>query len=131
MDLFEGIVIEESLTNPEVLKRLQVVSTRVSKVTPDHRTPWLTQWTLHTVTALPDEVASIADELSRALDSAHPSSWYADFKSDSLHYIVFPSKVFVIDRNDANQYRHATEYGISIGITAQQVDFEPHMKKAI
>jgi hypothetical protein len=62
MDLFEGIVIEESLTNPEVLKRLQVVSTRVSKVTPDHRTPWLTQWTLHTVTALPDEVASIADE---------------------------------------------------------------------
>jgi hypothetical protein len=131
MEIFQGELIEESLANPEILKRCQIVSTRVSLVTPEHQTPWLKQWTLHTIAVSADRADDLATELSRSLDTSHSGSWYVDFKSENQHYVIYPSKVFLIDRTNADQYRRATEYGISLGIPEQQVDFEPHMRKAI
>jgi len=131
METFHGEIIEESLTNPSILRRFQIVSTRVSQVTPQHRTPWLSQWTLHTVAVPADIAEQIAAELSQALDPTHPSSWYVDFKSEARHFVIYPNKVFSIDRYSPEQYQRATEYGISLGIPEQQVDFAPHMKKAI
>jgi hypothetical protein len=131
MEIFEGVIIEESLTTAAILARCKIVSTRVSVVTEEHQTPWLKQWTLHTVSVPADAAGELASDMSRSLDTTHPGSWYADFKSDTHHYVVYPNKVFLIDRSDSEQYRRATEYGISIGIPEHQVDFEPHMKKAI
>jgi hypothetical protein len=131
MEIFQGELIEESLANPEILKQCNIVSTRVSLVTPEHQTPWLKQWTLHTIVVPADKAADLAGELSRSLDTSHIGSWYVDFKSENQHYVIYPDKVFLIDRSDADQYRRATEYGIGLGIPEQQVDFEPHMRKAI
>ena len=124
------MIIEESLTNLEVLKHCKIVSTRVSIVTQEHQTPWLKQWTMHTVSVSAEKADELATELSNSLHSL-PGNWYADFKSENRHYVVYPNRVFLIDRSDSEQYRRATEYGMSIGIPAHQVDFEPHMRKAI
>jgi hypothetical protein len=125
---FTGTIIEESLEKPAVLKKLKVTRTEVEKVTAEHRTPWIRQWTIPAVEVPENQASKIAKELSRSLDSKH--AWYADFKNDTHHYIIFYGKVFYIDRTSKEQYGRARAYGISLGIPEHQVDFEKEAKKA-
>jgi hypothetical protein len=122
---FTGVIIEESLTDTKVLKKLKIVKTEVEKTTPEHKSS-AKQWTLHTVEIPENQVSKVAKELSKALEKEH--GWYADFKNDTHHYIVFSGRVFYIDRTSRAQYDRARAYGISIGIPEDQVDFEKEVK---
>ena len=62
----------------------------------EHKTPWLKQWTLHKVEIEENQAEDVAKNLSESLDSKH-SSWYADFKNDSFHYVIFYKKIFKVD----------------------------------
>lgn len=126
-DTFNGIIIEESLTDTSALNGVNIISTKVEPVTEKHKTPWVKQWTLHTVEIADDKAAEVADKISKTLDKDH--DWYADFKTETEHYVIYTGKVFhIIDRTDRKQYDEATAYGISIGIPDYQVDFSPHLK---
>lgn len=128
---YKGSIIEESLENKEILKKINITSTRVEKVTEEHETPWLTQWTIHVVEIPENEVKTIAEELSKCLDSGHGGSWYADFKNDTHHYIIFRDKFFNIDRKSKKQYDEAERYGISLGIPERQlINYEGEYKDA-
>lgn len=120
---FVGVIIEESLENNSILKKVKIVKTKIEKVTEKHKTPWIKKWTLHTIEIPENQAKIIAKKLSKSLDSKH--AWYADFKNDTNHYIIFRNKVFYIDRSSKEQYDKAKEYGISLGIPAYQVDFHP------
>lgn len=124
---FKGVIIEESLTDKSVLSKLSIESTKVEKVTMKHKTPWLKQWTLHTVSIHSDKAVETAQLLSISLDYSRGSAWYADFKNEKLHYIIFKDKVFKVDRSKKEQYQAATDYGISLGIPGYQVDFAPNV----
>jgi hypothetical protein len=124
--LFFGVVIAESLEDRAVLQRLNITSTKVETVTPKHQTPWVRQWTLHTVEISEADAPAIASQISQSLDSRHP--WYADFKSATHHYIIFRGKVFLVERTSKEQYDAARRYGISLGIPEYQVDFHPDMQ---
>ncbi len=125
-DSFIGVIIEESLEDKNILKKIKIIQTKVEKVTEKHQTPWIEQWTLHTVEISKAKVDKIAEEISKCLDSEH--DWYADFKTDKIHYIIFRNKVFKIDRTSKKQYDRAKKYGISLGIPEYQVDFKPIKK---
>lgn len=127
MKNFQGVIIEESLVNKDVLKKVKIISTKVEKVVEEHKTPWLSQWTLHTIEIPENEAQTIAEEISKWLDSSHNSSWYADFKNDTYHYIIFRDKIFYVDRKNKKQYDEAKRYGISLGIPEYQVDFHPEV----
>ncbi|MFH1392775.1 MAG: hypothetical protein ABIG73_00080 [Patescibacteria group bacterium] len=129
MKNYKGVIIEESLENTGVLKEVKILETEVEPVTNEHETPWLKQWTLHTVEIPEDKAEAIAEEISHALDRGHGGSWYADFKNDETHFIIFRDKVFKIDRKNKEQYNEAKEYGISLGIPEHQVDFHPDIKE--
>jgi len=85
-DKFIGVIIEESLENKSILKNIKIVKTDIEKVTKEHQTHWIKQWTLHTVEIPEKKVKIIAKELSKDLDSQH--NWYADFKNKIYHYII-------------------------------------------
>lgn len=127
MEIFTGTIIEESLENKSVLDKVKIISTKVELVTARHKTPWVKQWTLHAVEVDPAQAEEIAMELSKTLDSKH--SWYADFKNESTHYVIYRNKVFNIDRTKMGEYNEATKYGISIGTPDYQVDFEDSIPK--
>ena len=127
MDNYKGVIIEESLGNKDVLKKVKIVSTKVEKVTDEHQTPWLSRWTLRTVEVPENEAQTIAEKISKSLDYSHDSSWYADYKSDTHHYVIFRDKIFYIDRKSKEQYDKAKRYGISLGIPEYQVDFHPEV----
>ncbi len=127
MTNFNGVIIEESLENKDVLQKVKIIETKVEEVTKKHKTPWIKQWTLHTVEILENQADKIADDLSNSLDSKR--DWYADFKNDKFHYIIFRNKVFKIDRSKPEQYQDVTKYGVSLGIPDYQLDFSPHIKE--
>ena len=120
---FIGVIIEESLEKKDVLKKVKILKTKVEQVTKKHKTPWIKQWTLHTIEIPKNQANIIAQELSKSLDSKH--NWYADFKNDTHHFIIFRNKIFYIDRRSKEQYDQAKQYGISLGIPEYQVDFHP------
>lgn len=124
MNNYQGVIIEESLADKDALKKVKIISTKIEKVTEKHKTPWLLQWTLHTVEIPENEAQKIAGEISQSLDPKHGGSWYADFKNDTNHYIIFRNKIFLIDAHSQEQYDQARQYGLSLGIPEYQVDFK-------
>ena len=127
MTNFNGVIIEESLENKDVLQKVKIIKTKVEEVTEEHKTPWIKQWTLHTVEILENQADEIAEDLSKSLDSEH--DWYADFKNDKFHYVIFRNKVFKVDRSKPEQYDEVVKYGLSLGIPDYQLDFTPHIKE--
>ena len=122
-----GVIIEESLEDKSVLDDVKIVETEVEPVTEKHKTPWINQWTLHTVEIPKNQADSVAEKISQALDREH--SWYADFKNNPFHYIIFRDKAFKVDRSKKEQYDEVIIYGISLGIPDYQLDFSPQIKE--
>ena len=46
MKNFNGVIIEESLENKDVLRKVKILKTDIEPVTEGHKTPWVKQWTL-------------------------------------------------------------------------------------
>lgn len=124
---YQGVIIEESLENKKMLEKVKILNTEIEEIMENHKTPWINQWTLHTVEIPESEAEKIAEEISKSLDREH--NWYADFKNDGVHFIIFRGKIFKVDRTSKKQYDEAKKYGISIGIPDYQVDFSPDIKK--
>lgn len=124
---YKGVIIEESLQDISAIKEFKVLETKVEPITPAHKTPWLTQWTLHTIDIPEKKAEEIAVGISKLFDKEHPD-WYADYKNDKYHFIIFAGKVFRVELANPTLYKDAKEYGISIGIPEYQVDFAPEDK---
>ena len=123
---YKGVIIEESLENTGVLKDVEILETKIEKVTEEHKTTWLTQWTLHTVEISEETADSIAEKLSTDLEKEH--NWYADYKNNKYHYIIYRGKIFKVDLKNPVLYEEAKQYGIALGIPEYQVDFAPDDK---
>jgi hypothetical protein len=123
---YRGDIIEESLADKAVLQNVTVVSTRVETVTPKHETPWLMRWTLHTIEVSGADAEATATLLSKVFDTSH-TNWYIDFKNDQTHYVIFPNKVFRVDRARPEQYKPVVSYGTKLGIPRHQLDFSPEI----
>lgn len=119
MNKYKGAIIEESLENGDILKKVNIISTRVEKVTDEHQTPWLSQWTLDTIEVDESEADNLAEKLSKALDPEH--GWYIDYRNDKYHFIIFKDKVFKLDRSKKSDYDEMIKYGLSIGTPDYQL----------
>lgn len=124
---YRGVIIEESLVDESALKDVHIVGTKVEQVTEKHKTPWVKQWTLHAVEISEDKADAIAEKIAQALDPEH--AWYADFKNNNLHYVIFRNRVFRVPRRSKEKYDEAKQYGLSLGIPEYQVDFAPDVKE--
>lgn len=123
---YDGVIIEESLSDKSILSEVKILKTKIEQVVEKHKTPWVKQWTLHAVEIQEDKAQEVAEKLSLALDSEHP--WYADFKNETTHFIIFKGKIFRVDRTSKEQYDEVSNYGISLGIPSYQVNFHPQIK---
>lgn len=130
MTNFSGVIIEESLENKEILKKVKITSKKkIGLVAEKHKTPWLSRWTLLTIEVPENKAREIAEEISKSLDRNHSGSWYADFKNNTHHYIIFRDKIFCVDRKNQEQYDGVKHYGASLGIPKYQLDF--HTEKSV
>jgi len=125
MKNFKGVIIEEGLKNKDVLQKVKIIRTDIEQVIEKHKTPWIKQWILHTVEVFEDKADDIAKELSKSLDSEH--NWYADYKNDYVHYVVFCNKVFKVDRSKIEEYKEVVKYGLSLDIPDYQLGFVKYL----
>lgn len=116
---YKGVIIEESLSDKEILKELNIISKTVEEVTDEHQTPWILQWTLDTIEIEDNKADDLAEKLSKALDPEH--NWYADYRNDKFHYVVFKNKVFKLDRSKKADYEEMIKYGIAHGTPDYQL----------
>ena len=117
---YKGVIIEESLGYKSVLSKVKIIETKVEPITSEHKTPWIKQWTLHTVEIPEEKSDEIAMDISKSLDNEH-TSWYADYKNEKYHYIIYSGKVFKVDLQNPVLYKTAKECGLSIGIPEYQL----------
>ncbi|MFH0749443.1 MAG: hypothetical protein V1917_00835 [Candidatus Gottesmanbacteria bacterium] len=123
---YKGIIIEESLQNTDLLDDIKIISTKVEEVTPSHKTPWLKKWTLHTVEISETSAGEIAAKLSSSLDAEH--EWYADYKNENYHFVIFRGKVFKVNRHNPKEYDAVKDYGVNLGIPDYQLTFSSEVK---
>lgn len=121
MNDFKGVIIEESLRSKETLKSIQILSTKVEEVTPEHKTPWLIKWTLHTVEIPQERIDRIPNELKDSLEKNHP--WYIHLWNESELVVLYHNKIFKFTHNDKEKRVKAIRYGVSLGIPEYQLDF--------
>jgi hypothetical protein len=105
--MLHGTIIENSLKDKSILKQVKIVKT------------WQDDdWILHDV-LIGEESAR---EFGRYLNDG---PWYVHFwkegKDDIL--VVFKDKIFTIKHSDKSTWQEAIDYGKSIGIPAEQLDF--------
>lgn len=124
---YQGVIIEESLRDKDILGSVKILETNVESVTGKHKTPYLKQWTLHTVEIHEDQADEFAEKVSKSFEQQH-NDWYADYKNDKYHYIIYPDKIFKVNLDKPDEYLKAQRYGISLGIPDYQVNFGPDGK---
>ncbi len=120
---YRGVIIEESLTDLDIFKDVEIIETNVVPVSARHGTPWIREWTKRTVEVPEADIGAFTERLSKAIDAAHAGSWYADLKNDEYHYIVFSDKVFQVPVGHPEEYAEVVAYGLSLGIPREQLDF--------
>ena len=122
--MYTGTIIQESLVDQLILDKLHVTRTVVEEATPRHNTPWVKAWILHTVEIEEEDADKWAEWLSKNIDNSHDHPWYVDYKNEKYHYVIFPGKIFKIERKNKEQNKKAVNYGLAVGIPEYQLDWE-------
>ena len=107
MSDYTGIIVAESLIDKSALNNLEVIKSEVS--------PNL-GWHLFTVKGSEEQV----NGLSKNIES---SKWYMHFWRERDVIAVFKDRVFRFNYDDKKSWEPAVEYGLSIGIPKEQLDF--------
>jgi hypothetical protein len=105
--MLQGTIVENSLTDPAILKELSIL-----KSWPDGK------WNLHQVSLNREEALKLAGHIAGG-------PWYMHFwepgKDDVL--VVFKDKTFDLKHSDKSTWQGAIAHGKSIGIPDKQLDF--------
>jgi len=124
---YTGTIIEESLTDPYVLRGVKIVDTIVELVTPEHKMKWAKVLTIRIVEIPPYRVEAFAEKISESMNPKYP--WQADFRNNLVHFIIFPRKVFRVNRFSRIQYDEAKKYGRKIGVPEIGLDYPSDLKE--
>ena len=110
MNKFKGVIIEESLVDNRMLNDLEIIAFRISKEeNPSER------WHLFTVLVSEEDMGKLSQLI---LDK-----WYMHFWSGNNIVAIFKGKKFEFKCDDKSTWEPVVQYGLSIGIPKEQLDF--------
>jgi hypothetical protein len=107
---FKGVIIEESLKDNRILNRLKIISIKISTEENSNE-----RWHLYKVLVSEKEI----DELSKNLKQG----WYMHFWEGRNVVVIFKNKKFRFNYDNKKEWELAIDYGLSIGIPKEQLDF--------
>lgn len=114
MNVWRGVVIEESLSDKSLLDEVKIVATKISRLEKENRV-----LTFHSIKV--DD--AFKDEYVEEVKKYIKDRFYAHLCKDHNMIVIFHNKVFTFTKNDP-QLKEAREYGKSIEIIAEQMPFE-------
>lgn len=105
--LYEGVIITESLVDPNVVKGLTILQEEYDQES---------GWHLVTVTATETKIGALAEQIK-------DGPWYIHFWHGDDVIVVFQNKTFNMKHGDKTTWQPVVQYGQSIGIPPEQLDF--------
>jgi len=105
--LYKGVIIEESLMDKSAISKLKVLDSIISPGNHWHR---------YTVEVSEDDIVRISHNL-------YSQQWYAHFWKGMEVTVAFKDKIFKLVYNKKETWKTAVDYGLSIGIPREQLDF--------
>lgn len=110
MKEYEGIIVEESLEDNRILNDFKIVDFRISKEeNPTDR------WHLYTVQVSEEEIVLLSKSIK--------PKWYMHFWKGRNVIAIFKDKKFEFNFDDKSTWKPVVEYGLSLGIPEEQLDF--------
>jgi hypothetical protein len=117
--MFEGTLIAESLRSGTTLDAVPLTVRTITRAVPGTTTPdQPPTWTLISFEITDSDAGSLASALAASL--AEPG-WYADFRSATQTYVVFPGRVFRYSRGDQAERSKAMAHGRTLAIPEPQL----------
>ena len=107
---YKGIIVEESLKDNRILNSLNIAKIQITtEENPKER------WHLYTVDISEKEIYKIMNLIK--------NKWYAHFWKDKTMIVIFKNKEFKFDYDNKSSWKPAVDYGLSLGIPKEQLDF--------
>ncbi|MGD0476841.1 MAG: hypothetical protein ABSB29_01595 [Nitrososphaerales archaeon] len=114
-DRWKGVIISESLEEPNLIDDFEVFRAKISKQDLDLGGGKRGRWHLYYVHATDSEISGLLGQIK--------PGWYCHFWRENSLVVVFPGKKFEMLVNDQSTWKGAVEYGRSIGIAAEELSF--------
>jgi hypothetical protein len=122
VSVLSGTLLAESIRVGPELKIDGLVVTKIFRRDfPDEPPGMPTIWTFVEFQAEDSRADELAQKLADVLVAE--GGWYADFGVGDDHVVVFAGKVFRYRKGDEAGRAEATEYGLSVGCPADQLDW--------
>ena len=119
--MIEGTLITESLRVGTNLENLKLTIRKISKYQAQGTTPDQPDiWTVLNFEADEAGARELAETLAGVLDQP---GWYADFRSATYIFVVFPGRIFHYPRGDKAGRADAQAYGRQLAIPEPQLDW--------
>ncbi|MFH1211549.1 MAG: hypothetical protein V1659_01320 [Candidatus Woesearchaeota archaeon] len=110
MHEYKGVIVEESLEDNRVLNDLEIIKFEISKEeNPANR------WHLYTIRVSKEEIGRLSENIK--------PKWYAHFWKGRNVIAIFKGKKFEFNFDDKSSWKSVVEYGLSLGIPKEQLDF--------
>ncbi len=110
--LYTGLIVEESLEDSRILNTFKILHVEITKdLKPEDR------WHIYTVEASQKEI----EKLSKWIK---PTLWFVHFWRQNELLVVFPNKIFSLERSNEKNWKEAIGYGLALGIPRKQLNFK-------
>lgn len=114
-NMWQGVVLEESLGNKSLLDLAKIVGTDVDKLEEEERV-----MTFHKIELCDSKRHKFIEEARRSLKPG----FYIHLCKEGRMYVIFKDKVFKFRKGQQALLEKAREYGKSTGIIPEQMPFE-------
>lgn len=111
MKEYKGIIIEESLEDNRMLNDLEIIDFEISKEENSSE-----RWHLYTVNVSKEDIENLSKNIKKG-------KWYMHFWKGREVIAIFKNKKFEFNFDDKSTWREVIEYGLSLGIPKEQLDF--------
>jgi len=110
MSEYKGVIVEESLEDSRILNDFKIIDFRISK----EENP-ADRWHLYTVQVSQEEIIRLSKNIKQ--------KWYMHFWKGRNVIAIFKNKKFEFNFDDKSSWKPVVEYGLSLGIPKEQLDF--------
>lgn len=118
--MYTGVLICESLRTGIDLTDTPLTLTAIDRVDGAGVSPQPSTWRLLRFSVADDRAEALAERLGEVLDAP---GWYADFRSETEVYVVYPGRVFRYLRGDQAGRAAAVEWGLARGLPPAQAEW--------
>jgi len=115
--VWKGVIIEESLEEANLLKKVQIIKTIKSNLENEEERGFLH---FHNIEVTDDK----KEEFVKKAKSCIKQGWYLHICKDKEMVIVFKDKSFNLVKGQKNKFIKAENYDLSIGIIKEQLQIE-------